>query len=101
MFEPFYMTKSEGMGIGLAISRSIIEAHGGKLRAMKDSPRGAIFLFSLPASDGELTLFDGYRTRPPGARTGRRLPVARSAFPRSRRPGRARVSGSARATFPS
>jgi PAS domain S-box-containing protein len=48
VFEPFYTTKPKGTGIGLAISRSIIEAHGGRLWAVGNTPSGAIFQFKLP-----------------------------------------------------
>jgi len=47
-FEPFYTTKPQGMGMGLAISRSIIEAHDGRLWAAADAPKGAVFQFTLP-----------------------------------------------------
>ncbi len=48
LFEAFYTTKPHGLGMGLAISRSIIEAHGGRLWATVNAPRGAIFQFVLP-----------------------------------------------------
>ena len=49
LFETFYTTKPDGMGMGLSISRSIIEAHYGKLWATGCEPRGALFQFTIPA----------------------------------------------------
>ncbi len=50
VFQPFHTTKYNGLGIGLSISRSIIEAHGGRLWAENNSPKGATFHFTVPVN---------------------------------------------------
>ena len=54
IFNAFYTTKPDGTGMGSPISRSIIASHGGRLWAAPNQPRGAVFLFMLPAENDEL-----------------------------------------------
>jgi PAS domain S-box-containing protein len=51
VFEAFYTTKSSGVGMGLSICRSIIDAHGGRLWAEANAPRGVVFQFTLPGAE--------------------------------------------------
>jgi C4-dicarboxylate-specific signal transduction histidine kinase len=57
VFDAFYTTKPDGTGMGLSICRSIIDAHGGKLWAEANEPCGALFQFTLPRAEAEITSF--------------------------------------------
>jgi C4-dicarboxylate-specific signal transduction histidine kinase len=61
LFQSFYTTKPDGIGMGLAISRSIVEAHGGRLSATPNEPRGAVFRMTLPV--GEMLVGTPQRSR--------------------------------------
>ena len=54
VFTPLFTTKKTGIGLGLAITRSIVESHGGRIWAEPATPKGALFQFTLPAAAGDM-----------------------------------------------
>jgi signal transduction histidine kinase len=64
VFQAFYTTKAKGMGMGLAICRSMVEAHGGRMWASANEPRGAVFQFTLPLQRDESIPVQHFRPNP-------------------------------------
>ncbi|MBB3899262.1 sensor histidine kinase [Roseococcus suduntuyensis] len=56
LFQPFFTTKPNGLGVGLTVSRLILDAHGGRLWASENAPRGAVFHFALPCDGSPAAL---------------------------------------------
>jgi two-component system sensor histidine kinase DctS len=50
LFTPFFTTKSEGMGLGLSLCRTVVEQHGGHLEFVRQTPSGTLFRFTLPTA---------------------------------------------------
>jgi PAS domain S-box-containing protein len=71
LFDAFYTTKSSGLGLGLSICRSIIEAHGGRIWASANEPRGAVFHLSLPLERDETATAEHAGPMPENAGGGR------------------------------
>jgi signal transduction histidine kinase len=74
IFEPFYTTKTSGIGMGLSICRSIIDAHGGRLWTDANQPRGAVFRFTLPAVDESSDISNPTCLEPRPSTEGRCVP---------------------------
>ena len=63
VFDAFYTTKSDGIGMRLSICRSIIGAQGGRVWADANEPRGAVFQFNLPSAEGDSSILFGRLTK--------------------------------------
>jgi signal transduction histidine kinase len=61
IFDAFYTTKADGLGMGLSICRSIVEAHGGRLWAKLNEPRGAVFCMVLPVGEKSIEGLEPFR----------------------------------------